>query len=66
MIEEVPYDAGLYFEQEEPAYGLISSFILPNSACFAGLTEAVLRPPNPNNPRYKNAREVLEEIIRRI
>ena len=24
----------------------------------------MLRPSNPNNPRYKSAREVLEEIIR--
>ena len=36
----------------------------PEAVGLAGLTEAVLRPVNPNNPRFKSAREVLEEIIR--
>jgi len=36
----------------------------PEAVALSGLTEAVLRPANPNNPRYKSAREVLDEIIR--
>jgi tRNA A-37 threonylcarbamoyl transferase component Bud32 len=36
----------------------------PDAVGLAGLTEAILRPPNPNQPRFKTARDVRDEILR--
>ena len=36
----------------------------PEAVGLGGLTEAILRPPNPHQPRFKTARDVLEEILR--
>ena len=36
----------------------------PEAVGLAGLTEAILRPPNPNQPRFKTARDVRDEILR--
>lgn len=36
----------------------------PEAVGLSGLTQAVLRPVNPDNPRYKTSRQVLDEIVR--
>jgi hypothetical protein len=36
----------------------------PEAVGLAGLTDAILRPANPNQPRFKAARDVRDEILR--
>jgi hypothetical protein len=36
----------------------------PEAVGLSGLTDAILRPPNPNLPRFRTARDVLDEIVR--
>ena len=36
----------------------------PEAVGLSGLTDGVLRPPNPDHPRFRTAGEVLDEIVR--